>query len=191
MGAAGCSCRQHRSAVPRSIPPGLVALVRAYLHLFRPGWPAGSSHPRAPVRAAAHHWRSSVSHRSSHYWLWFLLFGIIGALVYYNNSKNHTLDGESIWLLVSGLLGLILGAKQLNEGKLAKPYDTIIGVIFAVAGILGILGGFDLNPISKVGLPANPFVSGSTFLGLALTGLSPLINTFLGLTSLNHGLSHK
>ena len=131
-----------------------------------------------------------MTHRSTHYWLWFLLFGIIGALVFYNNSKHHTLDGESIWLLASGLLGLIVGARWLNDGNFAKPYDIAIGVIFTVAGILGILSGFGLDLLGKLNLPANSFISGSSFLGLAVGGLASLINTFLGLTSLNHGLSN-
>lgn len=132
-----------------------------------------------------------MTHRQTHYWLWFLLFGIIGGLLYYNNPVNkHTIDGESIWLLVTGLLGLILGAKWLNDGKLARPYDIIIGIIFAVVGIIGILTGFGLHVLNQVNAPDN-LVSGTEILGLALTGLAPLINTFLGLVSIHHGIESK
>ena len=125
-----------------------------------------------------------MSHRSTHYWLWFLLFGVIGALLYYNGHK--TLDGESTWLLVTGVLGLIVGSKWLNEGKLAKPYDIIVGIIFAIVGIVGILTGFGMHVLNNINVGSN-LVSNTTILGLSLTGLSPLINTFLGLVSLHHG----
>lgn len=130
-----------------------------------------------------------MTHRSTHYWLWFLLFGIIGGLLYYSTHKN-TIDGESIWLLVTGILGIILGMKWLNDGKLAKPYDIIVGIIFAVVGIIGILTGFGLHLLNQVHVSGN-LVSSSEILGLALTGLSPLINTFLGLVSIHHGIDGK
>lgn len=127
-----------------------------------------------------------MKHRNTHYWLWFLLFGIIGGLLYYSTHKN-TIDGESIWLLVTGLLGLLVGAKWLNEGKFARPYDLIVGIIFAVVGIVGILTGFGLHVLNNVSVSGN-LVSGTEILGLALTGLSPLINTFLGLVSIHHAI---
>jgi hypothetical protein len=129
-----------------------------------------------------------MSHRNTHYWLWFLLFGIIGALLYYNSHKN--LDGESTWLLVSGLVGLVVGAKWLNNGSLAKPYDLIIGVIFAVVGILGILMGFGLNVLQHVNVGGG-LITSSAILGLSLAVFPALINTFLGLVSIRHGLESK
>lgn len=128
-----------------------------------------------------------MSHRNTHYWLWFLLFGLIGGLLYYNT--NHKLDSESIWLLVSGLLGVVVGMKWLNDGKWARSYDIIIGIIFTVVGILGILQGFKVIDIAKIA-PAS-IVSNGALIGLAVTGLAVLINTVLGLTSLNHGLKTK
>jgi hypothetical protein len=128
-----------------------------------------------------------MSHRSTHYWLWFLLFGLIGGLLYY--SANNKLDSESIWLLASGLLGLVVGMKWLNDGNWTRPYDIIIGIIFTVVGILGILQGFKVLNIAKIA-PASIASSGA-LLGLSVTGLAVLINTVLGLTSLNHGLKSK
>lgn len=128
-----------------------------------------------------------MSHRSTHYWLWFLLFGLIGGLLYYNT--NNKLDSESIWLLASGLLGLVVGMKWLNEGKWTRPYDIIIGVIFTVVGILGILQGFRVINIAKIA--PSSIASSGALIGLSVTGLAVLINTVLGLTSLNHGLKSK
>lgn len=131
-----------------------------------------------------------MSHRSTHYWLWFLLFGLIGGLLYYN--ANNSLDSESIWLLISGLLGLLVGMNWLNQGKFSRPYDILIGIIFTLVGILGILQGFRVLKVATLvkGAPAG-VLSQSTLLGLSLTGLAVLINTVLGLTSLNHGLKSK
>lgn len=131
-----------------------------------------------------------MSHRSTHYWLWFLLFGLIGGLLYYNQKTK--LDSESIWLLASGLLGLVVGMKWLNEGKWARTYDVLIGVIFTVVGFLGILQGFHVLDLGKIfkGMPAG-VLSNDALIGLSLTGLAVLINTVLGLTSLNHGLKNK
>ena len=128
-----------------------------------------------------------MSHRSTHYWLWFLLFGLIGGLLYYN--ANNKLDSESIWLLVSGLLGLVVGMKWLNDGKWTRSYDIIIGIIFTVVGILGILQGFRVINLAKIA-PAS-IASNGALIGLSVTGLAVLINTVLGLTSLNHGLKSK
>lgn len=131
-----------------------------------------------------------MSHRSTHYWLWFLLFGLIGGLLFYNS--NNKLDSESIWLLASGLLGLVVGMNWLNEGKWARTYDMVIGVIFTLVGILGILQGFHVLDLGKLlkGAPAG-MLSHDALIGLSLTGLAVLINTVLGLTSLNHGLKSK
>jgi membrane-anchored protein YejM (alkaline phosphatase superfamily) len=121
-----------------------------------------------------------MSHRSAHYWLWFLLFGVIaGGLTY---LKAHHLDSESLWLLLSGVLGIVFGAKWLNSGKWSKAYDLVIGVIFALIGILGLLlfGGIHIP------LPAS-LIASNALVGLSLGLLPSLIHTWLGLTSLSHG----
>jgi len=125
-----------------------------------------------------------MSHRSTHYWLWFVLFGVIaGGLTY---LKAHQLDTESLWLLLSGLLGIVFGAKWLNNGNWSRAYDIIIGIIFALAGIFGLLifGGI------HVALPASIYANGA-LVGLSLGLLPSLIHTWLGLTSLSHGARSK
>lgn len=44
-----------------------------------------------------------LSQRSTHYWLWFLLFGVVSSIVAV--TRQHSLDSESVWLLVTGMLG--------------------------------------------------------------------------------------
>src|SRR6516162_2108108 len=83
----------------------------------------------------------SVSHRSSHYWFWFLIFGVIPLIEvlrhgYGANSQTY----EAFWLLGTGLLGLLVANKNLNGGQLAKPYDVLVGVVFTFAGVIGIAG---------------------------------------------------
>ncbi len=129
-----------------------------------------------------------MSHRNAHYWLWFLIFGVVAGLLSY--KQNHALSSESIWLLVTGLLGLVVAARWLNDGKFARPYDLIIGLIFAAVGIFGILLNFGLFSISSSTLP-NGLISNDSLLGLSLGVFPALIHTVLGLDSLHHGSSSK
>jgi uncharacterized membrane protein HdeD (DUF308 family) len=123
----------------------------------------------------------AVSHRSSHYWLWFVIFGVIPliqALQHGFGANAQTY--EVFWLLGAGLVGLLLGNKNIAEGKLAQPFDLIIGIIFTVAGVVGILGDFSVQTGG-----VSSFISSA---GLSLGGLYPLLYTFLGLKSVHHGL---
>jgi len=131
-----------------------------------------------------------MSHRNAHYWLWFLVFGVIAGLLSYKQSNPHTLSSESIWLLVSGFLGIVVAAQWLNSGKFAKPYDLLIGVIFAAVGIFGILLNFGLFNVSTSSIP-NGLISNNALLGLSLGVFPALIHTVLGLNSINHGLKSK
>jgi peptidoglycan/LPS O-acetylase OafA/YrhL len=129
-----------------------------------------------------------MSHRNAHYWLWFLVFGVVAGLLYYKDNK--TLSSESIWLLVTGLLGILVAGDWLNNGRFAKPYDLIVGIIFAVAGVVGILLQFGLFHLTISKIPSG-LISNNTLIGLSLTALSPFIHTVLGLTSINHSLQAK
>ena len=124
-----------------------------------------------------------MKHRNSHYWLWFLLFGVIPLIQVLRSKAGLGANADSYevyWLLGAGLLGLVLGLKALNDGKLAQPFDVIIGIIFTVAGVIGILGYF--GNVGSIG----DFV---TKAGLMVGGLYPLVHTFLGIKSLHHGIS--
>jgi hypothetical protein len=127
-----------------------------------------------------------VKERSAHYFLWFIFFVLIAGIASYVNSQQFS--SESIWLLVSGLLGILVTQKWLNEGKFARTYDFIIGVIFTLVGLVGVLDAFKIHLLSGVSLPAG-LVTSSTILGLSITPLLiALVHMVLGLQSLNHGL---
>jgi peptidoglycan/LPS O-acetylase OafA/YrhL len=124
-----------------------------------------------------------MEHRSAHYWLWFLFFGVIATLVAVTQQGKP--DSEALWLLVAGALGLIFGASWLADGKLSRPYDFVAGIIFTLVGVIGILGAFKINLLSS--LPSN-VVSDNHVLGLSILLLPSLVHTVLGLNSLNHAL---
>jgi hypothetical protein len=123
-----------------------------------------------------------LSQRNTHYWLWFLLFGVISALV--TVSKGQGVTTETMWLLIAGLLGLVLGGLLPS---LARPYDLVIGLLFAIVGVLGILHAFGLNLVATGGI-APSAIDETAILGLSLSLPYALIHTVLGLTSLSHGL---
>jgi hypothetical protein len=123
-----------------------------------------------------------LSQRNTHYWLWFLLFGVVSALV--NWSQGNGLTTETLWLLITGFLGLILG---LLAPALARPFDLVIGGLFTLVGLLGILHAFGVNLIPSGNVPPTALDT-TAILGLSLSLPYALIHTLLGLTSLNHGL---
>lgn len=123
-----------------------------------------------------------LSQRNTHYWLWFLLFGVVSALV--TISRGEGITTETMWLLVAGFLGLLLGAFL---PALARPYDLVIGLIFTIVGVLGILHNFGLNLVASSGIAPNA-IDNTAIVGLSLSLPYALIHTVLGLTSLSHGL---
>jgi hypothetical protein len=126
-----------------------------------------------------------LSQRNTHYWLWFLLFGVVSALV--TVSKGEGITTETMWLLITGFLGLLLGAFLPS---LARPYDLVIGLLFTVVGLLGVLHAFGLNLVATSGVAPNA-IDETAILGLSLSLPYALIHTVLGLTSLSHGLRAK
>ena len=133
-----------------------------------------------------------MRHRDTHYFLWFIFFGVLSGLIYYvNPTLNHGLrfDPESTWLMVSGLLGLLLGARWIADGKLSRWYDLVIGVIFILAGAIGIAHGFNINLVSAS--VAGGLISQDALLGLSLGVLPSLVHAVLGITSLNHVIQKK
>ncbi len=123
-----------------------------------------------------------LSQRNTHYWLWFLLFGVVSALV--NWSQGNGITTETLWLLITGFLGLILG---LLVPALARPFDLVIGGLFTLVGLLGILHAFGVNLIPSGNVPPNA-IDTTAILGLSLSLPYALIHTLLGLTSLSNGL---
>jgi hypothetical protein len=123
-----------------------------------------------------------LSQRNTHYWLWFLLFGVVSALVSW--SQGNGITTETLWLLIAGFLGLALG---MIVPSLARPFDLAIGLLFTAVGLLGILHNFGLNLVASGRVPANT-IDTTAILGLSLSLPYALIHTVLGLTSLSHGL---
>ena len=128
-----------------------------------------------------------LSARSTHYWLWFILFGVVSSLVVWR--IHGSLDSESVWLLVTGLLGVLLGVGGLGA-RLSRPYDLIIGLLFTAIGLLGLLHNLGYNLVPTTSETATT-IGQSAILGLSLALPYALIHTLLGLTSLNHGLRAK
>lgn len=125
-----------------------------------------------------------LSSRSTHYWLWFLLFGVVSLIIASYNNKGVT--SETVIFLITGFLGLITGFGAF--GRFARPYDLIVGLLFTVVGVLGIMDGLGLHLIASSGSAAQATLTGGSILGLFLGLPYALIHTVLGLTSLNHGL---
>ena len=128
-----------------------------------------------------------LSARSTHYWLWFILFGVVSSLVVWR--LHGSLDTASVWLLVTGLLGVLLGVGGLGA-RLSRPYDLVIGLLFTAIGLLGLLHNLGYNLVPTTSETATT-IGQSAILGLSLALPYALIHTLLGLTSLNHGLRAK
>jgi hypothetical protein len=127
-----------------------------------------------------------LSQRNTHYWLWFLLFGVVSALV--TLSKGEGITTETLWLLIPGFLGLLLGA---FIPSLARPFDLAIGLLFTGVGLLGVLHNVGLNLVAtSTGIAPNA-IDQTAILGLSLSLPYALIHSVLGLTSLSHGLRMK
>ncbi|HEY7022755.1 MAG TPA: hypothetical protein VH349_16680, partial [Ktedonobacterales bacterium] len=105
-----------------------------------------------------------LSQRNTHYWLWFLLFGVVSALV--TISKGEGITTETMWLLVAGFLGLLLGA---FIPSLARPYDLVIGLLFTTVGLLGVLHNFGMNLVGQPNGIAPNAIDETAILGLSLS----------------------
>ncbi|HEY7849142.1 MAG TPA: hypothetical protein VIC27_03700 [Ktedonobacterales bacterium] len=128
-----------------------------------------------------------VSARSAHYWLWFLLLGVVSTLVDVSTAHSiRTISAESLWLLAAGLVGIILG----TVGALSRPYDLVIGFFFTAVGIIGILHNFGVSLVAQ-NPTATHAIAGGAILGLSLALPYALIHTLIGFTSLNDGLKMK
>jgi hypothetical protein len=131
---------------------------------------------------------SMGSHRGAHYFLTFLIFGLIAGAA--SLLTQRKLDAEAIWLLALGGIGAILGSSRINGGNLARPFDLIAGTLLTLAGVLGTLQGFNLHFLPAVHVGAFQVLNASALLGIPLNFPFPaLVNLFLGVQALRHGLA--
>lgn len=128
------------------------------------------------------------SHRNAHYFLSFLIFGLIaGAASLITQGK---IDAEAVWLLALGGIGAIVGSPKINDGKFARPFDFLAGGLLTLAGVLGTLQGFNIHFLPDLHLGAFDALSTTALLGIPLNFPFPaLINLFLGVQSLRHGMA--
>jgi hypothetical protein len=124
-----------------------------------------------------------IAQRSAHYWVWFLLFGLVSLLVRLTHGAG--LDNETIWLLVGGLLGVVTGMSAL---RLGRAYDLVIGLLFIGVGLIGILHNLGVNLVASGNSALAGTIDNSAILGISLALPYALIHTSLGLMSLNQGL---
>lgn len=131
-----------------------------------------------------------VKERHAHYFLWFIFFGLIAGIASYVDTKQ--ISSESIWLFVCGILGILVTQNWLAEGRFTKPFDFIIGVIFTLVGVVGILQAFRVDLVGGLHDVPGGLVNATSILGLSITPLViALVHTVLGLQTLNHGLRAK
>jgi hypothetical protein len=132
----------------------------------------------------------AVGHRNAHYGLWFLFFGLIPLIVALTGHTAFSAAGsssqanvfEALWLIGAGVLGVVLGNPGFFRGRLAQPYDLLVGIVFAAVGLLGLVGDFGVQT-GSVALVVNRA-------GLLLGSLYPLLYLYLGFRSLHHGLEN-
>jgi len=138
-----------------------------------------------------------MSSRSNHYFLWFIVFGLIAGLVSFLGSGLQGIDTEAYWLLGGGVLGMLLSSKRLNEGKISRYYDLILGVILLLAGLVGV--GAHISQVSSsitgalgsVITNPGPSIENAHLLGLSLAIFPAIVHLLLGFTSFRHGLSNS
>jgi hypothetical protein len=123
-----------------------------------------------------------IGQRSSLYWIWFLLFGVVSSVIAL--TKGNGLDNETIWLLVSGLLGIVTGMVL----RLSRAYDLVIGLLFTGVGLIGILHNLGVNLVATSDSALSGTIDRSAILGISLALPYALIHTSLGLMSLNQGM---
>jgi hypothetical protein len=126
-----------------------------------------------------------LSHRSAHYWLWFLLFGVVSVVVGVVNGQ--AIPAESLWLLGTGLLGVAFGAGSFS-GRFSRVYDLVIGLLFSVAGMIGVLHNLGVTFLAADAALPGGAADNATLVGLSLSLPYALIHSVLGLTSLNLGM---
>jgi len=126
-----------------------------------------------------------LSHRSAHYWLWFLLFGVVSVVASFVSKAGLT--SESLWLLGTGLLGVILGTGVFS-GRFSRGYDLLVGIFFTLIGFIGVLHNLGITLLTTNATLPSGTAESDTLFGLSLGLAYSLIHSVLGLTSLNLGM---
>src|SRR5450631_1399803 len=84
--------------------------------------------------------------RSTHYWLWFLLLGLIPILALLDEQSS--ISAENYWLFAVSSAGLITGTQSLSA-RWAKPFDLVVGIAFFGIGLVGIFHNFGINLMNE------------------------------------------
>lgn len=128
--------------------------------------------------------------RRGHYFTWFIVFGLIAGIVSFLGSA-HTISGEALWLLIAGVLGMLLSHQKVSD--FGRFYDTLVGVIFALAGIIGLVYNFNSGLIPGF-LTSNHLLTGAqqdaTLIGLSLAVIPSVLHLILGVISVQHGINN-
>jgi hypothetical protein len=123
--------------------------------------------------------------RATHYWLWFVLFGVASSLA--NYIQLHHIGTENVWMLGASGAGLLFESKQF-QGRWSKPTDSFVGFLFLTAGLIGILHNFGIDLVNNnLSLPTTT-VESSKFIGMSLALTPSLVHTIFGFFSLQFPL---
>jgi hypothetical protein len=131
-----------------------------------------------------------MSSRSGHYFMWFIVFGLIAGLVSFISGQG--ISSEALWLLLSGALGTVIAHRSVNN--VARYYDMIIGVIFALAGLIGFVYNADKSLLPSQLQSSNLLVQShgdALLLGLSLAIVPSTLHLILGVLSFRHGLNNS
>lgn len=133
----------------------------------------------------------SKSSRSGHYFEWFIVFGVIAGVVSFLGAAG--ISSEAIWLIGAGVLGLLIAHNSIKEGGFAKFYDIIIGVIFMLAGLAGLVYNFKASVLPSF-LADNHLLAGTgqnaVLIGLSLALFPAIVHLLLGFDSFRHGIAN-
>jgi hypothetical protein len=127
--------------------------------------------------------------RTGHYFTWFIVFGVIAGLV--SLLGHQTVSSEALWLLISGVLGMLFSNQRVKD--VGRYYDFIIGVIFTLAGLAGLVYNINASLLPSA-LASNQMVTGraqdATLIGLSLAVVPSILHLILGVISFQHGLNN-
>ncbi len=125
--------------------------------------------------------------RSTYYWLWFMIFGVISAAA--TLLQIHRLGSEDILLLAASFMGIIVGTKSCDQGWV-KPYDLSIGIFFFIVGVIGILRAFNISLVNSSSVVPSFLLAPTKLFGLSLLLHPAVLHAALGFLSLRYGLKN-